>query len=238
MKIKSLLTFTALAALSLGANAAMAKSVDCRVVGVSDGDTLTCLASGNTQYKVRLYGIDAPESRQDFGTQAKNNLSNLVFGKNVTLNIKDTDRYGRSVAEVVVNGKSANMEQVTNGYAWAYRQYLSGTDKALYIAAETRARAGKLGLWATPNPINPADFRKGVKNGTYTPPSDTAANTAKSTTSFTRSTPTNSGSLTCGAKKTCGEMTSCTEAKHYLNVCGVSRLDNDKDGIPCESLCK
>lgn len=134
--------------------------VTCRVVGVSDGDTLTCLSDIKTQYKVRLHGIDAPESKQDFGTQAKYQLANMVFGKDVTLNIKDTDRYGRTVADVLVNGKSANLTQVTNGYAWAYRSYLRGAEAQTYINAENQARNAKRGLWSMPNPINPADFRK------------------------------------------------------------------------------
>lgn len=216
---------------------AAANSLSCRVVGVSDGDTLTCLTSANQQYKVRLHGIDAPESRQDFGTQAKNSLSNMVFSKTVTLNVKDTDRYGRTVADVLINGKSVNLAQVENGYAWAYRQYLTGNDKTTYVAAENRARAAKLGLWAMPNPINPSDFRKGVKSGSYTAPTATTPSTSRST-QFTRSTPTNSGSLTCGSKRVCGEMNSCAEAMHYLNVCGLSRLDRDKDGVPCESICR
>lgn len=44
--------------------------------------------------------------------------------------------------------------------------------------------------------------------------------------------------FTCGSKRTCGQMSSCEEARFYLNQCGLSRLDGDKDGTPCESLCK
>lgn len=236
MKIQYLLAVVVCMAFGLGANAA-SSLIDCRVVGVSDGDTLTCLTSNYQQYKVRLYGIDAPESRQDYGTQSKNNLSNWVFDKTVTLYIKDVDRYGRLVADVIVDGQSVNIAQVAYGYAWAYRQYLSGNEKNAYIAAETFAQSNKLGLWSMPNPINPADFRKGVKNGRYTPPSN-AINSTRNAISFPRTTATQSGSPTCGSKRTCGEMSSCAEAKHYLNFCGLSRLDGDNDGIPCESICR
>jgi hypothetical protein len=44
--------------------------------------------------------------------------------------------------------------------------------------------------------------------------------------------------VSCGSKRTCGQMASCEEARHYLNDCGVSKLDRDHDGTPCESLCK
>ncbi|MFO8084826.1 MAG: thermonuclease family protein [Desulfobacterales bacterium] len=93
-----------------------------KVVGVSDGDTVTVLVN-KTQVKVRLYGIDCPEGGQDFGRRAKQFTSGMVFGKNVTLEIHDTDRYGRSVANVIVDGKSLNEELVNAGYAWIYPHY-------------------------------------------------------------------------------------------------------------------
>src|SRR4051795_10630742 len=78
-----------------------------RVVGVSDGGTLTVLRDGRTQVKVRLHGIDAPETGQAFGSRAKEAASALAFGKEVTVQVRDTDRYGRSVAEVVLpDGRS------------------------------------------------------------------------------------------------------------------------------------
>lgn len=221
-------TLFTLSLLALAAPA-FSQSVSCKVVSVSDGDTLVCLAAGNVQYKTRLYGIDAPESRQAFGTQSKSQLSSLVFGKQVTLDIKDTDRYGRHVADVKINGQSANLAQVESGHAWAYRQYLQGSDKNTYVAAESRARTAKRGLWSQPNPINPSDFRKGVKGGTYTPPPAPARQP---------SLKDNSSGFTCGSKRTCKAMTSCAEAKYHLTVCGVSTLDGNGDGIPCNSLCK
>ena len=42
----------------------------------------------------------------------------------------------------------------------------------------------------------------------------------------------------CGANRKCGEMTSCEEARFYLEKCGVKQLDGDGDGVPCESLCR
>lgn len=66
-----------------------------KVIGVSDGDTITILDSGNRQHKIRLEGIDAPESNQAFGSRAKQSLSDLVFGKTVTVTSRKKDRYGR-----------------------------------------------------------------------------------------------------------------------------------------------
>lgn len=44
--------------------------------------------------------------------------------------------------------------------------------------------------------------------------------------------------FTCGAKRTCGQMSTCAEARFYMDKCGLSRLDGDNDGTPCESLCR
>ena len=77
-----------------------ARTIPARVVGISDGDTITVLTAAKKQVKVRLHGIDAPETGQDFGSRAKQAASELAFGKTVTIRPRDTDRYGRTVAEV------------------------------------------------------------------------------------------------------------------------------------------
>jgi endonuclease YncB( thermonuclease family) len=94
-----------------------------RVVGVSDGDTLTVLTADKRQVKVRLHGIDAPESGQDFGNRAKQLASSLAIGKNVTVRVRDTDRYGRPVADVILpDSRMLNREMVREGMAWWYRR--------------------------------------------------------------------------------------------------------------------
>src|SRR4051812_3638778 len=86
-----------------------------KVVGVSDGDTLTVL-KGRTQVKVRLHGIDAPERGQDFGSRAKHTASDLAFGRTVTVRPRELDRYGRTVADVILpDGRSLNREMVGQG---------------------------------------------------------------------------------------------------------------------------
>ena len=93
-----------------------------KVVGVSDGDTLTVL-NDRTPVKIRLHGIDAPETGQDFGSRAKQAASDLAFGKAVTWRTHDIDRYGRTVAEVILpDGRSLNREMVGQGAAWWYRE--------------------------------------------------------------------------------------------------------------------
>jgi micrococcal nuclease len=131
-----------------------------KVVGVSDGDTITVLVN-KAQVKVRLYGIDCPEGGQDYGRRAKQFTSGMVFGKTVTLEIHDTDRYGRSVANVLIDGKSLNEELVKAGYAWVYPQYCKTPVCQKWYKYESEARAQKIGLWSHPNPIPPWDYRRG-----------------------------------------------------------------------------
>jgi endonuclease YncB( thermonuclease family) len=97
--------------------AAQQKTITGKVVGVSDGDTITVLDDSKQQHKVRLEGIDAPESAQAFGTQAKKSLSDLVFGRTVTVASSKTDRYGRVLGKVQLEGKNINYVQALFGFA-------------------------------------------------------------------------------------------------------------------------
>ena len=102
---------------------AHAETISGRVVGVADGDTLTLLDSSNQQHRIRLYGIDAPEKKQPFGSRAKQNLSSLAYGKSVTVEWSKLDRYGRIVGKAIVNGEDVGLRQLQAGLAWWYRQY-------------------------------------------------------------------------------------------------------------------
>jgi endonuclease YncB( thermonuclease family) len=148
-----------LALLVLASSNLFAESFTCKCVGVSDGDTITVL-NGRTQVRIRLEGIDAPESHQDFGQKAKQLTSSLAFGKTVTINAVTTDRYGRTVARVIAGGKDVSLELVKAGLAWHYKKYSS--DPVL-AQAEQEARAAKKGLWSMPNPTPPWDYRHGGK---------------------------------------------------------------------------
>ena len=133
-----------------------------RVVAIADGDTVTILDASNTQTKIRLMGIDAPEKKQAFGQRSKQHLSDLVFDKQVTVEYSKKDRYGRTVGKILVNDVDANLEQVKAGMAWHYKQYQkeqSPSDRVLYSEAEDRARVGRAGLWVDPDPTPPWEFR-------------------------------------------------------------------------------
>lgn len=129
-----------------------------KVVGVSDGDTLTVLRDDKVRVKIRLHGIDAPELGQDFGTRAKQAASQLAFGREVTVRPRGTDKYGRTVAEVLLpDGRLLNHELVRSGHAWWYRKY-APTDRELE-RLEVDAREAKRGLWSQPGAVAPWEWR-------------------------------------------------------------------------------
>lgn len=133
-----------------------------RVVGVADGDTVTVLDGANTQHKIRLSGIDAPEKTQAFGMRSKQSLSDLVFDKQVNVETNKKDRYGREVGKILLTGQDVNLEQVTRGFAWHYKQYereQSANDRKLYDFVEHAARADRRGLWIDVDPVPPWKYR-------------------------------------------------------------------------------
>jgi endonuclease YncB( thermonuclease family) len=153
-----------LVALLLLSATAQQQTITGKVVGVSDGDTLTVLDSSNKQHKIRLEGTDAPESNQDYGSRAKQSLSDLVFGKTVTVTSSKKDEYGRTLGRVKLDGKDINREQIDRGMAWFYRAHqaeLPANVAAVYELVEARAQQEKRGLWADPSPVPPWDFRRG-----------------------------------------------------------------------------
>lgn len=138
---------------------ARADTLTGRVVGVADGDTLTVLVD-RTEHRVRLAEIDAPEKRQAWGERAKQSLADLCFNAEASVDVANTDRYGRSIARVHCGGLDASLHQVRAGLAWAYTRYL--TDPAI-ARAEAAARDSRAGLWADAEPVPPWLYRKGGK---------------------------------------------------------------------------
>lgn len=142
---------------------AFADTISGRVVGVSDGDTLTVLV-GVQQYRVRLQGIDAPESGQAFGSVSKQGLSSLAFGRSVQVEFREQDRYGRILGVVYVDGQDINLAMIKHGLAWHYKHYQrdqSPDKRQTYAAAEKGAQIAQIGVWRDPSPTPPWDFRRG-----------------------------------------------------------------------------
>ena len=201
------------------------ETLEGRVVGVHDGDTVTLLMAGNRQIKIRLAQIDAPELDQAFGQQSKQSLSAMVFNKTIKVEKETKDKYGRTVGTLFVEGIDSNKEQIKLGMAWVYRKYLH--DQSL-LSLEEAARQAKVGLWADANPMAPWDYRHGGKEkkarDTLIAPREPKAH--------------QDNNAACGSKHYCKEMASCEEAKFYLTQCGLTRIDGDGDGTPCEKLCR
>src|SRR6516162_2877799 len=139
---------------------ACAADYSARVIGIADGDTITVLTADKTQHRIRLWGIDAPETGQDFGSRAEQAASALAFGKQVTIRPRDTDRYGRTVAEVILpDGRSMNRDMVRQGMAWWFKRY--APHDAELARLEAAAKAARIGLWSQPNPAPPWQWRRG-----------------------------------------------------------------------------
>jgi endonuclease YncB( thermonuclease family) len=128
------------------------------VVSVLDGDTIEVLHN-QVPERIRLSGIDCPEKGQAFGKRAKQAASELVFGKDVTLQTHGLDKYGRTLADVLLHdGTNVNHTLVKDGWCWWYRKY-APADTVLE-ALEKDAREAKKGLWADSQPVPPWEWRK------------------------------------------------------------------------------
>lgn len=134
-----------------------AKSISGKVIGISDGDTFRLLAEGNETVRVRLYGIDAPEKGQDYATQSQQKLSSLIFSKQVRVQQKNKDRYGRVVGVAFADDININEEMLRSGLAWHYRQYDKNDE---WARLQSEAQRKRVGLWNKPSPTPPWEWRK------------------------------------------------------------------------------
>jgi len=133
-----------------------------RVVGVTDGDTLTILDGSLRQHRIRLGGVDTPERAQPYGKVAKSSLSSLAFGREAIADCGKADRWGRLVCKVSVDGRDVGLAQVERGLGWHYRKYereQAPADRIAYAKAEDEARRARRGLWADPSPVAPWEWR-------------------------------------------------------------------------------
>ncbi|MFV0418714.1 MAG: thermonuclease family protein [Dysgonomonas sp.] len=128
-----------------------------RVVRVADGDTVTILTDQREQIRVRLDGIDAPERGQDFGAKATLFVRDLCLNKTVTIHKKGTDRYGRVLGVLYIDGVNINEVLVRNGLAWHYKHY---SNDPILDSLEQLARKKKLNIWSIDSPIAPWEYRR------------------------------------------------------------------------------
>ena len=183
------------------------------VLSIGDGDTLRVSRQG-LPITIRLACIDAPEMAQSpYGQQSRSDLqTRLAKGREVTIIPHTTDRYGRTVAEVI-SDININLVLVEDGQAFAYRQYLSGCEAKEYLDAEYRASRHRYGVWQVEGGITrPWDFRHGRRNAVIP-----------------------DGTTPGGHRYRCKEIGSYERAQELLRQ-GHSYLDSTGDGEACESL--
>ena len=139
----------------------LAQKFQVKVVKISDGDTFTAINRDNLQLKFRVWGIDAPEKKQAFGTKSKEYLSSLIFGETITVDVQKQDGWGRYIAYVFTpDNKDVGTEMLKAGMAWQFTEY---DQSEKYRAAESQARKSKKGLWSDSHRIAPWEFRKKKK---------------------------------------------------------------------------
>lgn len=137
-----------------------ATTIKGKVIKVADGDTITVLKDGE-KVRVRFYGIDAPEKKQEYGIKSLDVLKKLIDKKEVEIDVKDKDQYGRIVGIVYYNGVNINLHMLETGNAWWYKQY--SKQNVEFRVAEEKAKLEKLGLWKESNPTPPWVYRKNQK---------------------------------------------------------------------------
>ncbi|AJC86073.1 thermonuclease family protein [Campylobacter sp. RM16704] len=131
--------------------------VEAKIINILDGDTIEAQFY-EKKHKIRLFGIDAPENDQAYGKTSMQFLSTIILNKEVILNIKGEDKYGRILAILYLKDRDINQVMVKNGFAWAYEYYSD-----LYLKEQNQAKENKKGLWKDENPIEPHKWRKQIR---------------------------------------------------------------------------
>lgn len=139
-----------------------ATTIKGKVIKVADGDTITILEENGDKTRIRFYGIDAPEKKQDYGIKSLNILKKLIDKKEVEIEIKNKDQYGRIVGVVYYDKININLYMLETGNAWWYKQYSKHNIE--FKIAEEKAKSEKIGLWKEKNPTPPWIYRKEKKH--------------------------------------------------------------------------
>jgi endonuclease YncB( thermonuclease family) len=125
-----------------------------RCIGVTDGDTLTCLDETGRQQKLGLAGIDAPEPGQPYGREARESLAEVVFGKRIAVAVSGRDAAGQAIGQVSVDGRDVSAWLVAEGAAWA-----DPTTGSSLMPEQQQAQQARKGLWSEETPQPPWEFR-------------------------------------------------------------------------------
>jgi endonuclease YncB( thermonuclease family) len=254
--------FTVAAAVAMGcagapwpaaaARAGSAPPVAGVVTRVIDGDTLVFQPAGKPPLEVRLRDIDAPESCQHWGTEARKALEEMALGKQGMLSANGHDTYGRTLGLLTIDEQSLSKRLVEEGHAWSARYKW---DNGPLVKQERQAKALSRGLHSQAGALPPSEFRR-LHGACPLPGAATAA--APATTAGAAvttgaaagrivapaalpATPSRAvapATFRCDGRTRCHQLGSCAEARYFLAHCPGVKIDGDGDGIPCEDhLC-
>ena len=132
-----------------------------KVISITDGDTFTLLTANKQQVKIRLFGVDCPETGQDNARQARTYLGDLIFFDTVKVVTKGTEESGATLVIVTLFRMNVNERMLQQGFAWHDTRY--DTNPAWSAYAE-KARQSKKGLWSSDSPIPPWVWKNTHKN--------------------------------------------------------------------------
>lgn len=214
------------------------------VVKVIDGDTIDVSIDGMTE-RIRLIGVDTPEvvdprkPVQCFGQEASAKMHKLLDGKKVSLESDqsqgDKDKYSRLLRFVFTEDNiNVAHELILSGFAHEYTYNLPYKYQKEFKEAQQFAEKNELGLWAPNACVTP------TKEVIYILPTNTPIPQSQEIVQPTQvpvQQAVQSSGFSCAGKTKCGDMVSCEEARFYYSQCGLTRLDGDDDGTPCEKLC-
>jgi endonuclease YncB( thermonuclease family) len=214
------------------ASSQAAGMLQAKVTRVTDGDSLWLepLAAG-APVELRLEGIDAPEICQAWGPEAKQALTELVLGQQVSVKTVGRDMHGRTLGTVYLGTQNINKTLVQEGHAWSTRYKY---DRGPYVADERMARALSRGLNRDGGAVMPRDFRR--LNGPCLPGGAPQAATAAPPAPLApvAVTPPARTAYRCDGRTHCSQMRSCEEATWFLQHCPGVKMDGNRDGVPCE----
>lgn len=233
-----------------------------KVLSVTDGDTIRIDYYGEST-PVRFIGVDAPEINhssepvQCFGPEAKKYIEDKILDKQIRLEKEpkddNEDTFDRLLRYVFLEDGTNLIEQALKEGYLLENTYTQGYKyQDLYTNSQQEAKDSKVGFWDPQNcngdiytgtykekeEITPVESSVSAPAQQVVPSNSNVGGTAPSYVAPSAPQQKTSGSYVCDCGKACGKMSSCEEAYYQLNTCGCGARDNDKDGIPCESICR
>ncbi len=136
--------------------------IEGKVTLVYDGDTLSVETRDGKVYSIWLKGVDAPESKQNYGKKSRKALAEMVEGKEVSVVVHKKGQFDRYIGNVYLNGEDIGFKQIESGMAWHFKQYSyeqTPEERKKYAQAQAAAQADRRGLWEDREPIAPWAFR-------------------------------------------------------------------------------